>query len=198
MLFFTNLDSTIWNWSHQSVTLSERKLPTWHIKSQRKEYLNLKAIAECAPPQTYTKVPAFLGLVGHYRRFIKGFAYIAQPLNEHLTRAGASRKSEWVSLLEDTLKAFEALKQACMIAPVLAFANYTKPFLLETDASKDGLGGSAGPGSRQMDDTTQLPMAAGPLCLIRKTTIWLSLSFWCWSGWLQNISRSTCPINLFS
>ena len=34
---------------------------------------HLKAIAECAPPQTYTEVCAFLGLVGHYRRFMKGF-----------------------------------------------------------------------------------------------------------------------------
>ena len=38
------------------------------------------------------------------------------------------------------MKAFEALKQACMTAPVLMFAAYTKPFLLETDASKDRLG----------------------------------------------------------
>ena len=27
-----------------------------------------------------------------------------------------------------------------MTAPILAFADYTKPFLLETDLSKDGLG----------------------------------------------------------
>ena len=33
---------------------------------------NLEAIAECASPQSYTKVHTFLGLVGHYRRFIKG------------------------------------------------------------------------------------------------------------------------------
>ena len=102
--------------------------------------LNLKAIAECVPPQTYMEVRAFLGLVGHYGRFIKGFTHIAQPLNEHFTGEGASRKLEWVSLSKDALKAFEALKQACMTAPVLAFADYTKPFLLETDASKDGLG----------------------------------------------------------
>ena len=57
--------------------------------------LNLKAITECVPPQTYTEMHAFLGLVGHYRRFIKGFAHIAQPLNEYLTGEGASRKLEW-------------------------------------------------------------------------------------------------------
>ena len=38
------------------------------------------------------------------------------------------------------MEAFRALKQACMTAPILVFADYTKPFLLVTDASKDGLG----------------------------------------------------------
>ena len=74
---------------------------------------NLKAIAECAPPQTYTEVHAFLGLGGHYRRFIKGFTHIAQPLNDHLTGEGARRKSEHVSLSKDALKAFKMLKQVC-------------------------------------------------------------------------------------
>ena len=81
------------------------------------------------------EICAFLILVGHYWQFIKGFACIAQPLNEHLTAEGVSRKSERVLLLEDALKAFDTLKQACMSAPVLAFADYTKEFLLETDAS---------------------------------------------------------------
>ena len=45
-----------------------------------------------------------------------------------------------MSLSEEALKAFEALKQACMQSPVLAFTDYTKDFLLETDTSKEGLG----------------------------------------------------------
>ena len=45
-----------------------------------------------------------------------------------------------MSLSEGALKAFEMLKQACMNSLVLAFADYTKDFLLETDASKEGLG----------------------------------------------------------
>ena len=93
---------------------------------------SLKAIAECALPQIYTEVHAFLGLVGHYQRFIKGFAHIAQPLNDQLTGEGASRKSEHVLLSEDALMALKVPKQACMTAPVFAFTNYTKPFLLET------------------------------------------------------------------
>ena len=56
--------------------------------------INVKAIVEYAPPRTYTEIRAFLGLVGHYRWLIKGFAQIAQPLNEHLAGEGASRKSE--------------------------------------------------------------------------------------------------------
>ena len=45
-----------------------------------------------------------------------------------------------MSLSEKALKAFKALKQACMNSPVLAFADHTKDFLLETDASMGGLG----------------------------------------------------------
>ena len=45
-----------------------------------------------------------------------------------------------MSLSEEALKAFEALKQTCMSSPVLAFTDYTKDFLLETDTSKEGLG----------------------------------------------------------
>ena len=46
---------------------------------------NLKVVAEFTLPQTYTKIRAFLGLVGHYRQFIKGFAHVVQPLHKHLS-----------------------------------------------------------------------------------------------------------------
>ena len=61
--------------------------------------------------------------MGHYKQFIKGFAQIAQLLNEHLAGEGASRKMEWVSLSKDASVAFQALKQVCMNSPVLAFAD---------------------------------------------------------------------------
>ena len=88
------------------------------------------------------EVHSFLGLVGHYQRFIKEFACITQPLSEYLTGEGARRKLEQVSITEEAMRASEALKSACMTVAILVFANYTKLFLLETDASKDGLGGS--------------------------------------------------------
>ena len=71
---------------------------------------NLKVIAECTPPQTYTEVHSFLSMVGHYQRFIKGFACITQPLSKYLTGEGASRKLEQVSLTKEAMMAFEALK----------------------------------------------------------------------------------------
>ena len=122
----------------------------------------MKAIAEYAPPQTYTEIKAFLSLMGHYRRFIKGFAQIAQPLNEHLAGEGASRKSEPVSSSEEALGAFEALKQACMNSPVLAFADYAEDFLLETDALKEELGAVL---SQKQEDRRFHPVAYGSQAL---------------------------------
>ena len=86
------------------------------------------------------EIQAFLGLVGYYQHLIKGFVHIAQPLHKHLSEKGASKKSEWVMLMVDAKDAFKALKKNCPEAPVLAFANFNQPFLLETDASKLGLG----------------------------------------------------------
>ena len=40
----------------------------------------------------------------------------------------------------DALKAFEELRLRCMTVPILVFADFKKPFPLETDASKEGLG----------------------------------------------------------
>ena len=63
-----------------------------------------------------------------------------------------------MSLSEGALKAFEMLKQACMNSPVLAFADYTKDFLLETDASKEGLGAVL---SQKQEDGQFHPVAYG-------------------------------------
>ena len=54
---------------------------------------NLKAVVKFVPPQIYTEIPAFLGLMGHYQQFIKGFTCIAQPMHEHLSGEGASKKN---------------------------------------------------------------------------------------------------------
>ena len=101
---------------------------------------NLESIAQCPPPDTYTKVKSFVGLVGHYRHFIKGFTKIAAPLYDLTSGENKDKKSERVDLPSEALEAFERLKAACLQAPNMAFPDFDKPFLLETDASGKGLG----------------------------------------------------------
>ena len=101
---------------------------------------NLESISQCPPPDTYTKVKSFVGLVGHYRRFIKGFAKIAAPLYDLTSGENKDKKSEHVNLSLEAREAFERLKANCLQAPILGFPDFNKPFLLETDASGRGLG----------------------------------------------------------
>ena len=101
---------------------------------------NLESIAQCPPPDTYTKVKSFVGLVGHYRRFIKGFAKIAAPLYDLTSGDNKDKKSEHVNLSPEAHETFDRLKAACLQAPILSFPDFNKPFLLEMDASGRGLG----------------------------------------------------------
>ena len=101
---------------------------------------NLESIAQCPPPDTYTKVKSFVGLVGHYRCFIKGFAKIAAPLYDLTNGDNKDKKSEHVDLSPEAREAFDRLKAACLQAPILSFPDFNKPFLLEMDASGRGLG----------------------------------------------------------
>ena len=101
---------------------------------------NLELIAQCLPLDTYTKIKSFVGLVGHYRRFIKGFAKIAAPLYDLTSGDNKDKKSEHVNLSPEAQEAFDRLKATCLQAPILAFPDFNKPFLLETDASGRSLG----------------------------------------------------------
>ena len=117
---------------------------------------NLKAIAELAPPKNYTGVWSFVGMTGFFRRFIKHFARIAKPLNDILEGKGREFKLQPVTLSPEALEAFHTLKEKCMTAPVLAFADFKKPFRLTTDAFGDGLGAVL---SQQADDDKYHPVA---------------------------------------
>ena len=101
---------------------------------------SLKAIAGCPPPDTYTKVKSFVGLVGHYGHFIRGFANVAAPLCDLASVEGRDGRSEHLGLPPEGHEAFDHLRAACLQAPVLSFPDFSKPFLLETDASGKGLG----------------------------------------------------------
>ena len=100
----------------------------------------VKEIAQMGPPTTYTGVRKFIGAVGYFHHFIKNFARIAKPLNDLLGCGNGKLKNHPVSLTAAAEEAFYMLKKKCAMAPVLAFADLKRPFLLETDASKYSLG----------------------------------------------------------
>ena len=106
-------------------------------------------------PETYTQVHAFCGLAGHYRRFIKGFANIACPLYNVL---GKEVKMGPVDLPPKAWEAMAILKGNIQSTPVLMFPNFKKPFLLEMDASKEGLGAVL---SQKQSDGWYHPVAFG-------------------------------------
>ena len=80
------------------------------------------------------EVQQFLGFVNYYRRFIQDFSQIAKPLHR-LTERNCSFK--WTA---ECQQSFDKLKAKLTTAPVLAYPDYGKPFILDTDASDFGIG----------------------------------------------------------
>ncbi|KAK3754208.1 hypothetical protein QZH41_003310 [Actinostola sp. cb2023] len=112
----------------------------------------VRAVMEWSRPETLRELRGFLGLSGYYRRFLPKYAEIANPLQcllrgqESTGRKGRKKpvvdvegsvKEKWDSTCED---AFNKLKQMLTTAPVLGFPDFTRKFILETDASFHGLG----------------------------------------------------------
>ena len=120
---------------------------------------NLESIAQCPPPDTYTKVKSFVGLVGHYRCFIKGFAKIVAPLYDLTSGENKDKKSEHVDLSLEAREAFERLKANCLQAPSLLSWTSTSHFYWKL-TSLDEASELFYLKSRQMDDTILLPMPA--------------------------------------
>ena len=108
----------------------------------------IEAVQNWPVPQCTKDVRKFLGFTGYYRRFIKGYAAIARPLNDLLighptgpkSRKKKSRQGTPFSWREAQQKAFDTIISSLTNPPVLAYADYSLPFELHTDASSDGLG----------------------------------------------------------
>ena len=107
------------------------------------------AIQHMNLPTTPKQVRAFLGLVGYYRKFIKGFAKIAKPLTL-LTRQQV--KFDWTP---EHQQAFMHLKEAIVQAPILHYPNPNKTYIVYTDASDDACGAQLS----QEHDGTEFPVA---------------------------------------
>ena len=100
----------------------------------------IEEIAWMGPPTMYTGVRKFIRAVGYFCHFIKNFAWIAKPLNNLLGCENSKLKNHPILLTAAAEEAFYTLKKKCATALVLSFADLKRPFLLETDASKYGLG----------------------------------------------------------
>ncbi|GBC05841.1 hypothetical protein RclHR1_06470004 [Rhizophagus clarus] len=92
------------------------------------------AIKNYPVPKNLTQLRAFLGLASYYRRFIKDFSKISTPLYMLLKK---DIPYEWN---QDRHQVFQFLKEKLITAPLLAYPDFTKSFLLFTDASITALG----------------------------------------------------------
>ncbi|GBN45947.1 Retrovirus-related Pol polyprotein from transposon 297 [Araneus ventricosus] len=93
-----------------------------------------KAVVDWPRPETVHDLRSFLGLCTYYRRFVRNFSAIARPLHK-LTEARSN--FNWT---EECEKSFNNLKQALITSPVLTYPRTDKEFILDTDASNEGIG----------------------------------------------------------
>ena len=95
----------------------------------------IQAVKEYEPPKNLHALRSFLGFVGYYRRFIKGFATIASPLTK-LTQKDTP--FQWRMEHQD---AFDKLREPLLTEPLMAYPDPEKTYILDTDASGHGIGG---------------------------------------------------------
>ncbi|XP_056108553.1 uncharacterized protein LOC130086512 [Rhinichthys klamathensis goyatoka] len=106
----------------------------------------IEAVAQWRRPTQVAELRSFLGFTSYYRRFVEGFAKMAAPLHKLVAelvgtkarkRTGRDFAAAWTEACEQS---FEGLKAKLTSTPVLAYANFALPFILEVDASHSGLG----------------------------------------------------------
>ena len=107
-------------------------------------------VAMWSTPTNRKEVQRFLGLASYYRRFVKDFVSVAKPLHQLIEK---NREFIWTDQCQE---AFEQLRQKLVSAPVLSFPDFSKPFVLETDASDTGIGSVL---SQIQDDGTERVIA---------------------------------------
>lgn len=94
----------------------------------------LEAVQKFPLPTSAKNVHSFIGLCSFFRRFIPGFAQVANPLYKLL------RKDVPFNFDDKCLLAFESLKNLLTSAPVLSIYDPARETELHTDASKLGFG----------------------------------------------------------
>ena len=85
-------------------------------------------------PTSVRETQQFSGFAGYYRRFVKDFAQVARPLHrltEHPTNF------VWTTECQD---AFDEVRRRLTSTPILAYPDFSRQFVLDTDASDTGIG----------------------------------------------------------
>src|SRR5690606_11850385 len=88
-------------------------------------------------PMTRKDLSSFLGVVGQYRVLIKDFSAKARCLYDCLNKWKGNKKPAWTPKHQE---AMDQLKQELTKPPVAMLPDVTKPFIVQTDASKTGMG----------------------------------------------------------
>ena len=95
--------------------------------------LKTSTINKWPTSKSVQEVQQFPGLASYYRHFTKDFATIAKPLHQ------AMEKKHCFKWTKQCAQAFNQLKD-CLISPfILAMPDWTKPFILDTDACEVGI-----------------------------------------------------------
>ena len=92
--------------------------------------IKLWGICDWPIPSTIKHVRSFLGFGNFYWKFIRGFSDIVHPLNNLL------RKDVLFLWDQDCQSAFDMLKQRFTEEPILSMPDHSRPFQIESDASK--------------------------------------------------------------
>jgi hypothetical protein len=88
-------------------------------------------------PKTSTEIKRFVGMCSWYRRFHPSFFDPHVPDKRVTYRKRKRQKTEWTP---EAQEAFQKIKDALVSAPVLSSPDFSKPFVIQTDASNTGLG----------------------------------------------------------
>ena len=92
-----------------------------------------------AQPTNVTEGHSFLAFTNYYHKFIKKYAKVAKPLYKLISSENVARKLNLIKWEQECQEAFDKLKELCTSTPILAYADFGKPFKLHTDASVLGL-----------------------------------------------------------
>jgi hypothetical protein len=93
----------------------------------------IKAMMDWPIPKTLKNLRGFLGLTYYYHKFVWNYGRITTPLMT-LTKKDA------FSWTPDATEYFEQLKEVMCKSPVLTTLDFTKTFIVECDASGNGIG----------------------------------------------------------